>query len=223
MLFALLLCLSPALNPPPLKGHINDYAGLLEAPAQERLEKLLTAYEARVGHQFAVLIVPSLEGDPLEDFSIRVADAWKLGSKKSDNGLLLLIAPHEHQARIEVGRGLEGVIPDAVAAQVIRQILKPAFRQQDFAGGIEAALKVLMQAGAGEKVELPNNQAQQPLGIPLWLIILLFLLAPPFMRWFGLGMLLGGGFRGGGGFGGGGGGFSGGGGGFSGGGASGSW
>src|SRR5262249_3035632 len=102
-------------------------------------------YEQRSGHQFALLSVPSLEGDSLEEFSIRVAERWKLGRKGKDDGLILVVVPNEHKMRIEVGYGLEGVIPDAIASRVVRDVLAPAFRRNDFAGGIEAAFDVLMR------------------------------------------------------------------------------
>jgi uncharacterized protein len=234
-----------ALEVPALAGRVSDYAELVPADAERRISDQLAAYEAKTGHQFAVLTIDSLEGDPLEDFSIRVVERWKLGKAGKDDGLLLLVAERERKARVEVGYGLEGDIPDAVAARVVRNVLVPAFRKGDYPGGIEQALAVLMKAGAGGKVELPPDSARsaEPRAPPGWLALLFFFVAPflaialLFARGGARrrGFLAGGwGFPGGfghyggssrgGGFGGfGGGGFSGGGGGFGGGGASGSW
>lgn len=253
-LFAGLSALSVlALEVPALKSRVTDRAGLLDPQAEQRLEQQLAQYEHKTGHQFAVLTVPSLEGDPIEDFSIRVVEQWKLGGEKADNGLLLLIAEQDRKMRIEVGYGLEGVIPDAVASRVIRDVLRPAFRSKQYDAGIEQAMTVLMQAGRGEKVALPEREAARgPVAHPLaaglrWLCMLAFLGLLFFGRFMGFAgrrrlggaMILGGlgglghrggygsrGGFGGGGFGGGGfggGGFGGGGGGFGGGGASGSW
>lgn len=223
---------------PALVGHVNDEAGLLDDDARARLEAELTNYEQQTGHQFAILIIPSLEGDPVEDFSIRVVEAWKLGRKKKDDGLLLLIVPKDRQMRIEVGYGLEGDIPDAIASRVIRDVLTPAFRKEQFAAGITQGMHALMQAGRGEQADLPPEDTgrgrRQSMPLPIMIIIGIFIFVPMLLRLLGIvspyrsgrgpnwpGGGFGGGF-GGGGFGGGGG-WSGGGGGFGGGGSSGKW
>jgi len=227
-----------ALEPPKLAGRVSDYANVIPDDVERRITGQLEAYERSTGHQFAVLTIPGLEGDPIEDFSIRVVEAWKLGSEKEDDGLLLLVVPGDRKVRVEVGYGLEGDIPDALASRVVRAVLTPAFKSGDFAGGIERALAVLMKAGGGEAVELPAEpRRERSGGFPPLLFALFFLLPfaiPLFAarrfgrRGLGRGLYMGGlgggfgGYRGssGGGFSGG---FSGGGGGFGGGGASGSW
>jgi uncharacterized protein len=233
---------TPAFEAPVLHGRVNDYAHLLPSGPAQQLEDRLAAFEAKTGHQFSLLTVPSLNGMPLEQYAIKVAEAWKLGSKKVDDGLIVVIAPNDRKMRIEVGYGLEGVIPDAIAARVVREVMQPAFARGDFAYGIEAAFDTLIQAAGGDGQQLENRarpkaQAQARSGVPLALLIpiALFILFSMFMgggssrrrRGFWGAGLGGGGFGGGGfgggGFGGGGGGFSGGGGGFGGGGASGSW
>lgn len=211
---------------PQLTRRVQDQAGLLSPAAASRLESQLAAYEKETGHQFALLTVQSLDGGALEDFSIRVAEKWKLGDAKRDDGLLLLIAAQERQMRIEVGYGLEGAIPDALAARVIRHELTPAFRAGQFEQGIESAFGVLMKAASGEAVKVgPDKSEAQDQGswlklIPLLLLLLLVLSGRggtllPALLLSGMG---GGSRGGGGGFGG----FSGGGG-FGGGGASGNW
>ena len=219
-----------ALEVPPLTGRVSDLAGLLAPAERARLDEKLSAYERATGHQFAVLLVPSLEGEPLEDYTMRVVEAWKLGRAHGDDGLLLFVALAERRFRIEVGYGLEGVVTDALAAQVERNVLAPAFREKRYGEGVEAALDLLMRAAGGEAVA-PQAGGGEHGGrgsLILWLVMMgLFMLLvrrPRGLGWFVLGSMLGssrgwssGGRRGGGG------GFGGGGGRFGGGGASGGW
>lgn len=148
--FALTLLLiaqrSAAFDVPPLQGPVNDYASLLQPDAKGRLAAELSSFEQRTGHQLAVLTVESLGGLTVEDYSMRVVEAWRLGRADADDGLLLLIARRDRKIRIEVGHGLEGVVPDAIAARVIREIAVPAFRQGEMSQGIEATMKAIMVA-----------------------------------------------------------------------------
>jgi uncharacterized protein len=229
-----------ALDVPALTGRVVDQANVLSPEAEQRITSLLEAHERSSGQQFAVLTVPSLEGDSLEDFSIRVVESWKLGKKGKDDGLLLLVVPKDRKVRVEVGYGLEGDITDAVSARVIRERITPAFRQNDYAGGIESGLAALMQRSAGKVPDIPGAPeaapARQPkrgpsFGVLLFLVLFVAPLLLPMLlggrgrRGRGGGFIFfGPGFGGGGGGGGGfGGGFGGGGGGFGGGGASGDW
>jgi uncharacterized protein len=139
-----------ALDIPPLRARVNDLAGMLSPEAAQALEQRLADFERETGHQIAVLTIPSLEGDALEDFSIRVAEAWKIGKKGFDNGAILLIAQKEHKLRIEVGYGLEGVLPDAIASRIIREVIVPRFRSNDFSGGIVAGVNAILQVAKGE-------------------------------------------------------------------------
>lgn len=251
LLLALLLVLAPAsalaLEVPPLRAHVNDEADLLSPAAEQALERKLTAYEQKSQQQFALLTIDSLEGDALEDFSIRVVESWKLGKKGKDDGLLMLVVKRDRKLRIEVGYGLEGDVTDAFSARLIRNVLAPALRTGDAEGGIDRSFDALMLKASGQSVgalESPPPQRERKRASPFGVLVLL-LLALPFVlplllgrggrggrgrrNGFILGGLggfgAGGGFggSGGGGFGGGGGGFGGGGGGFGGGGASGSW
>lgn len=167
-----------ALEVPALVARVNDRAGLLEPEARARLERKLQAYEQRTGQQFVLLIVPSLEGDPIEDFSIRVAERWQVGRKGKDDGLLLLIAAAERQVRVEVGYGLEGEITDALSSRVIRNVISPAFRRGDFAGGIDQALDVLMRAASGEAVDVPEAEpgGEGESKGSLWPFLIMFIL-----------------------------------------------
>jgi uncharacterized protein len=206
-----------------------DQADLIDRERERQLEAKLRAHEQATQHQLAVLTIASLEGEPIEDYSMRVAESWKLGHAKEDNGLLLLVVAKEKKVRIEVGYGLEGEVPDVIAGRIIRNVIVPRFGQGNFAGGIEEAMQLLMNASAGKQVEIDGGGASFEPGFsnawPLLVFLLLFLVLPAFgarrgrsgmLFWGGLGQS---------GFGGrsGGGGFSGGGGGFGGGGASGGW
>jgi uncharacterized protein len=159
----LLLQLSPslALEVPPLRGRVNDYAGMLPRERNQELARRLAAFEKETSHQLVVLTVPSLDGDPLEDFSIRVAEAWKIGQQGYANGAILIIAQKERKIRIEVGRGFEGILPDATASRIVREIIAPRFRAGDFAGGIEAAVDTMIKITRGEQLPPPPARQQR--------------------------------------------------------------
>ena len=128
---------------PPLKSRVTDLTATLSASQISALESELQAFEARNGGQMAILLVPSTRPEAIEQYSIRVVEAWKLGRKGKDDGLLLLVAKNDHRMRIEVGYGLEGVIPDAIAKRIIDESMGPLFKQGDFAGGLMAGVKRL--------------------------------------------------------------------------------
>lgn len=148
-MLALALSLA-ALTVPALDHRVTDTAGVLSASDASRIDGELAQYEQSTGHQFAVLIVPSLQGDSLEDFSLRTAERWKLGDQKRDDGLLVLVAMQEHAIRVEVGYGLEGAVSDVVAARVIRDVMAPKMRTNDVAGAVDDGLHALMRAAGGE-------------------------------------------------------------------------
>jgi uncharacterized protein len=150
LLILSLVSLAVALDVPPLGGRINDLAGMITADAAKRLEEGLRRFETETGHQIAVLTIPSLEGEDLEGFSIRVAETWKIGQKGFDNGAILLIARDDRKLRIEVGYGLEGVLPDAIASRIINEVMVPRFRANDYSGGIEAGVNAIMRVTKGE-------------------------------------------------------------------------
>ena len=244
--FLLLLIASSlalAIEVPPLRGRVNDYAGVMGQDQARALESQLAQFEQETGHQIAVLTIPTLDGEDIEGFSIRVAENWKIGKKGFDNGVILLVAVKDRKLRLEVGYGLEGVLPDAIADRIIREYIVPRFRAQDYAGGIiagiDAVQKVIKQEPLPESARKPNQAPQSDLNsLAMFAIAFVIFALMAFssgrrrgnQMWSGRGrryppIFWGGGGFGGGGFGGGdsGGGFSGGGGGFGGGGASGSW
>ena len=235
--------------PPPPDRRVNDYAGALTPAERDRLEQTLIAREATSRNQVVVAIFRSLEGESLEDYSIRLAQAWRIGRKGLDNGVIFLVFLDDRKMRIEVGYGLEGSLTDAVSSSILRDVVAPRFRAGQVADGIGAGLDAIDRAIAGTYVRPPDAGKGRRQGDVGWreLLALLFVfflivaLVTNRMQQAGLrrrgwtggstgwgGPFVGGGGFGGGGWGGGGGssgggGFSGGGGGFGGGGSSGSW
>jgi len=235
-IFALAL---PALAldvPPKAGGYVNDYADMLSGDAQYKLEQALANYEAQTSNQLVLATFPSMEGDSLEDFSIRLAEAWGVGTKENDNGIILLIFRDDRKMRIEVGYGLEDMVTDATAGLIINNEIAPYFKEAEYERGILAGLSAIIDASSGKYEGTGRSAYQRPGKKPSagqqLLMILLFLFFPMFFRFFLFGVLFRGfGFGGRGAYGGyggfgggGGGGFGGfGGGGFGGGGASGGW
>lgn len=158
----LLLCLllvgsaQAELAVPALVTRVTDQAGLLSAAQRQKIEQMLSDFEAVKGSQIAVLTVASTQPETVEEYGIRVASAWKLGRKGVDDGVLLLIAKDDRKMRIEVGYGLEGAIPDAVSKRVIAEIITPYFKQGDYFGGIQAGVSRLIRLIEGEALPPPN-------------------------------------------------------------------
>ncbi|OGQ86409.1 MAG: hypothetical protein A2512_05480 [Deltaproteobacteria bacterium RIFOXYD12_FULL_56_24] len=152
--FCLLLAWSPtqarALEVPPYQGYVTDLAGMISPGERQRLEQTLLAFEQSDSTQIAVLTIPSLEGDALEDFSIRTVEAWKIGQKSKDNGVLLLVSKGDRKARIEVGRGLEGVLTDLLAGRIVDQIIAPRFKAGQLDEGFAAGVSAIISATRGE-------------------------------------------------------------------------
>jgi uncharacterized membrane protein YgcG len=139
-----------AVDVPYLTGRVTDNAEILDADARTRLDELLRAHEQATGNQIAVLTVPTLDGESIEDFSARVFGTWKLGQKSKDNGVLVVVVPRDRRMRIEVGYGLEGVLPDAAASRIVRDVMTPRFKTGDFAGGIEEGVKAIIATLTGQ-------------------------------------------------------------------------
>jgi uncharacterized protein len=148
---------------PALTARVTDLTHTLSEAQRGALERRLAALEAQTGAQVAILLVPGTAPESVEQYSMRVAEAWKLGKKDVDNGLLILVAKDERRARIEVGYGLEGVIPDAIARRVIAETMTPRFAQGDYAGGLLAGVeRIASLLGApGENAAAPVPPARQ--------------------------------------------------------------
>lgn len=155
---------------PALEARVTDLAGTLTAEQRAALEESLRAFEALKGAQLAVLLVPTTAPETIEQYAIRVAEAWKLGRAGIDDGLLLLVATQDRRMRIEVGYGLEGVVPDAIAKRVIAETITPHFRQGDIPGGIEAGMQQLMRIIDGEPLP-PPAQASRGGSVPPELLV----------------------------------------------------
>jgi len=144
---------------PPLTARVTDLAATLSAAEKSALEQKLADFEQRKGAQIGVLIVPTTEPEAIEQYSIRVVDAWKLGRKGIDDGALLIVAKDDHALRIEVGYGLEGVLTDATSNRIIEETIVPRFRAGDFAGGIDAGVEQMMHVIDGEPLPPPKWRA----------------------------------------------------------------
>lgn len=143
---------------PALTAHVTDLTSTLDATQKQTLEDQLTALEKTKGSQVGVLMVPTTNPEDIAAYGIRVADAWKLGRKGSDDGVILIVAKDDHRVRIEVGRGLEGAIPDAAAARVIREYIAPRFRANDYFGGLQDATGALTKLINDEPLPPPLTE-----------------------------------------------------------------
>jgi uncharacterized protein len=228
--------------PPPPQAHFNDYASLVRPETAGILDQKLAQFERDTSEQIVVAIFPKMESDSsIEDYTVRIAQAWHAGVKGRDNGAVLFIFAQSHKMYLQVGYGLEGPLPDALAKRIIDEVITPAFRKGDYDGGVTAGVNAILAATRGEYRGTGHTAGARGRGgiPPIFIFLILLLLIVSLVRrnasvyqnsgrrGFGTGLLtgmfLGGGGFGGGGGGFGGGGFSGGGGGFGGGGAGGSW
>jgi uncharacterized protein len=225
----------PKPNPPKL---VNDEAGVLSPSEEQQLEAQLVAYDDSTSNQVAVVLIPTLDNYPIEEYALKLFREWGIGNKKTNNGVLIIAAIEDRKIRIEVGYGLEGAIPDITSNHIIEEDIKPEFRSGDYYEGLSRAANSIIRAAAGE-YQAPKGYRKRdgggkgaPIGAIIFIIIMIILFASRgggrggggFMSrrgsgWLGpfiLGNILGGMSRGGsgGGWGGGGGGWSGGGGGF---------
>src|SRR5437763_6066664 len=165
-LLALLLCWACSalalVAVPPLSGRVVDQTGTLGSNDIASLTETLKNLETRKGSQIAVLIVPTTDGEAIEQFSLRVAEAWKVGRKKIDDGALLVIAKNDRHLRIEVGYGLEGALTDVTSKRIIDEDITPKFKAGDFAGGISAGVNRMIALIDGEKLPAPEPPHWQP-------------------------------------------------------------
>jgi uncharacterized protein len=174
------LLLSPlgllALDVPPLTGRVVDLAAVLPAQDTAQLTEQLKQHEEKTGNQVAVLILPSLEGEPLEAYSHRVATTWQLGQKGTDNGVLLLVVLKERKLRIEVGYGLEGALTDLRSSRIIRQEIAPRFKAGDIPGGVRAGTDAILKTieGTYQAAEEPQGRSLPGSGALQYVVIGIF-------------------------------------------------
>jgi uncharacterized protein len=170
-----------ALEVPPLEGRVNDYADMLAPATKQQINRTLQDLEATDGTQIVVLTVPSLEGDSLEAFSIRVAEQWRIGQKGLDNGAILLIAKADRKLRIEVGYGLEGRLTDLMAGRIIANVIVPRFKNgqidQGVIEGVQAMVAVVKGEFSAADAPTPHRGSERRSGNGLFgLILALFFL-----------------------------------------------
>ncbi len=182
---------------PPLTGRVVDNANLLSPEQQAALTAKLEQLERQSGRQMVVATVPSLENYPIEDYGNRLFRTWKLGEKKANDGLLLLVAPNERKLRIEVGYGLEAIVTDALSSVIINRQIRPHFKQGDMAGGIMAGADALIpllqlppdQAEARAQKMVSDDRKQSKGGFPIalifWIIVILFIAGSSIANRFG--------------------------------------
>ena len=151
-----------ALDVPRLAGRINDHAAMLSPGAAANLERKLATFERDQSTQIVLLTIPSLRGEEIDQFTIKVADSWKIGQKGKDNGVLLVLVRAERKVRIEVGMGLQGVLPDITASRIIRDMMRPYLKTGDFDRGITAGVDGIMAATKGEFKASPGEMNKKP-------------------------------------------------------------
>lgn len=164
---ACLVGVACAADVPMLSGRIVDNAELLSSGARERIGAALKTHEDKTGNQIAVLTIPTLGDDHIEQYAVRVFESWKLGKKGKDNGVLLVIVPKERKIRIEVGYGLEGALPDVAASRVIRNVIAPQFKANNFDQGVEEGVAALVNQLEGNAGDGPQETKEKdtPFGI----------------------------------------------------------
>ncbi|HIJ88633.1 MAG TPA: methanol dehydrogenase [Desulfuromonadales bacterium] len=185
VMMILLPHLACAIEVPQLRGRVNDYANMLSPGASQRLEQVLADFESSDSTQIVVLTINSLEGESLEEYSIKVAEAWQIGQKKLDNGAILLISKQERKIRIEVGRGLEGVLTDLVSGRIIRGDMAPHFKNNDYDTGITAGVYSIIKVVRGEYQSQPRDLKQGKKSLePVYTLLIFLLVAVVFLGSF---------------------------------------
>lgn len=176
---------------PSLKSRVTDLTNTLSSSQQAQIEQMLQAFEQRRGSQIAVLLVPTTKPETIEQYSLRVVEQWKLGRKGMDDGVLLLIAKQDRRVRIEVGYGLEGILPDARAKQIISNTLTPRFKRGAFYEGIQAGIQQILEAVEQEPTATTKPARKDaPQGVTDSRVWIAPLILPIFSILFPLGLLL---------------------------------
>jgi len=171
---------------PPLASRVTDLTATLDAGQKAQLEARLQQIETEKGAQLAVLLLPSVQPEAIEQFGIRLAEAWKLGRKGVDDGLIIIVAKNDRRMRIEVGYGLEGLVPDAVAKRIISEQMAPRFKQGDYFGGLQSAILslegILGSSGEAAPVAAEGGKGLDGLGVDPGTLIIIFLIVAAILR-----------------------------------------
>jgi len=162
------------LDVPKLEGYVNDYASMISPQARSELERELRSFEQTESTQIVILTIPSLDGDPIEDFGIKVAESWKIGQKGKDNGVILIVSKQDRKVRLEVGRGLEGKLTDLMAGRIVDLVIKPRFKRGDFDGGFLAGVSALIDVAHGEFTAEGNQRPPRHEGFSRLVTFLIF-------------------------------------------------
>ena len=174
---------------PPLTARVTDLTATLTAPQRAALEQKLAALESRKGAQLAVLLVPTTAGEAIEAYSLRVAEAWQIGRGKTDDGIVLVVAKDDRKLRIEVGYGLEGAVPDALAKRIIAERIVPRFYDDDYAGGVNDGVDALIGLIDGEALpppaDSPRGRGVDAFGALPFVFFFAMFVAPILRRIFG--------------------------------------
>jgi uncharacterized protein len=181
LLWAALAAAQDVLPVPPLTGRVVDQTGTLSPAQQGALDAKLAAFEAQAGPQIVLLLVPATAPEDIASYAQRVADSWKIGRRDVGDGLLLVVAKNDRRVRIEVSKALEGAIPDLAARQIIDSAIRPAFRADDYAGGLNAAVDRLMQRIQGEGLPAPSARSGAQQGLQLEELGMFFFVAVPIL------------------------------------------
>jgi uncharacterized protein len=161
LVFALPWSATAQVAVPPLQGHVTDLTETFTAEQKATLEQQLTAFEAQKGSQLAVLLVPTTAPEAIEQYAIRVAEQWKLGRKKVDDGVILIVAKNDRSLRIEVGYGLEGALTDLTSKRIISESILPRFKQGDFFGGVVVGIEQIIKVVNGESLPEPTGRSSR--------------------------------------------------------------
>lgn len=190
----LLLCLhvtkaALAVSYPSPQGYVSDYTNTLSGEFKTNLEINLKEFNQKTTDEIAVVLINSLEGDTIENYTVRLFEQWKIGKKDKDNGILLLIAKNDRKLRIEVGYGLEPLLTDAQAGDIIRNIISPEFKKGDFETGIQNGVTAIEKKLQGEKIPAAATKSSELPGIIIFLIVMFSIFGIPLFM--GLTYLLG--------------------------------
>ena len=158
---------------PKLSSRVTDLTGTLSIEQTSALENKLADFERKKGSQIAVLMLPTTQPEDIAEYGIKVADLWRLGRHDVDDGIILIIVKDDRKLRIEVGYGLEGVIPDAIAKRIIAETITPLFKNGDFAGGIDAGVNQIIQLVSGESLPAPTSKTPEPQNQGLFMVLML--------------------------------------------------